>query len=189
MVVMDRYRVAATALLALTLAAGGSAGAGAQPRGGEVLVSAAVSLTDVLQQLAPIYQARTGERLVINFAASNTLARQIGFGAPVDLFISADEAQMTAVSAEIVPGTRVDLVSNQLAIAVPDDRPRTFRSVKDLADPSIRRVAIGDPAAVPAGVYAKQYLQALGVWPQVQPKLVPSGSVRLALAAVENGAA
>lgn len=158
-------------------------------RAGEVVVSAAASLADVLQQLAPLYERRTGERLVVNFAASNTLARQIVFGAPVDLFISADEAQMNSVAAEIVPGTRVDLLSNQLAIAVPDDRPRTLTSARDLADASIRRIAIGDPAAVPAGVYARQYLQSIGVWPQIASRIVPSGSVRLALAAVENGAA
>src|SRR3954466_15703797 len=76
---------------------------------GQVLVSAAVSLSDVVQRLAPIYERRTGERRVVNYGASNTLARQIAFGAPVDLFISADEAQMTAVAAQIADGTRVDL--------------------------------------------------------------------------------
>lgn len=161
--------------------------AGAQGR--EVLVSAAASLTDALQQLARVYEARSGDRLVLNVGASNTLARQIAAGARVDVFISADEAQMDAVAADIVPRTRVDLLSNQLAIAVPDDRPRTFTSVRELADASIRRVAIGDPAAVPAGVYAKAYLQKIGLWKLVESKIVPSGSVRLALAAVESGAA
>ena len=156
---------------------------------GPVVVSAAVSLTEVLQQLAPIYQKRTGDRVVLNVGSSNTLARQIAFGAGADLFISADEAQMNAVAAQIDPGSRVDLLSNQLAIAVPDDRPRTMASARDLLDPAIRRIAIGDPAAVPAGVYAKQYLQSIGIWPDVEKKVVPSGSVRLALSAVESGAA
>jgi molybdate transport system substrate-binding protein len=62
-------------------------------------------------------------------------------------------------------------------------------SARELLDPAIRRIAIGDPAAVPAGVYAKQYLQMLGIWPDVSMKVIPSGSVRLALAAVESGAA
>ena len=155
----------------------------------QIVVSAAVSLGDVLQKLAPIYQARTGDRLVLNLGPSNTLAKQITFGARVDLFISADEAQMDAAGPELVPGSRVDLLSNQLAIAVPDDRPRKFESARDLADPAITRIAIGDPAGVPAGVYAKQYLQKIGVWPALQMKLIPSASVRIALAAVENGAA
>jgi len=161
--------------------------AGAQ--GQEVLVSAAASLTDVLQQVARVYESRSGDRLVLNLGASNTLARQITAGARVDVFISADEAQMDVVAADVVPRTRVDLLSNQLAIAVPDDRARTFTSARELADASIRRIALGDPAAVPAGVYAKAYLQQIGMWALVESKIVPSGSVRLALAAVENGAA
>jgi len=163
--------------------------AGGQGSNRQVVVSAAVSLTEVLQQLAPMYQARTGDRVVLNLGSSNTLARQISFGAGADLFISADEAQMNAVAAQIDPASRVDLLSNQLAIAVPDDRPRPITSARGLLDPAIRRIAIGDPAAVPAGVYAKQYLQMVGIWPELSMKIVPSGSVRLALAAVESGAA
>jgi molybdate transport system substrate-binding protein len=155
----------------------------------QVVVSAAVSLTDVLQQLAPMFLAKTGDRLVLNLGASNMLARQISFGARADVFISADEAQMNVVAARIDAASRVDLLANQLAIAVPDDRPRTVTSARDLLDPAIRRIAIGDPVAVPAGVYAKQYLQMLGIWAELSGKVVPSGSVRLALAAVESGAA
>lgn len=173
------------AAIVLTLAAD-AAGQGFNK---EVVVSAAVSLTEVLQQLAPIYQARTGERVVLNLGSSNTLARQISFGAGADVFISADEAQMNAIAAQIDPASRVDLLSNQLAIAVPDDRPRPITSARALLDPAIRRIAIGDPVAVPAGVYARQYLQRLGIWPDLSAKIVPSGSVRLALAAVETGAA
>jgi molybdate transport system substrate-binding protein len=155
----------------------------------EVLVSAAASLSDVLENVARVYQMRTGTRVVVNTAASNTLARQIAAGATVDLFISADEAQMDIVRSEIVDTSRVDLLSNQLVIAVAADRPRSLRSARELADPAFRRIAIGDPAAVPAGVYAKAYLEKLGIWSVVSAKAVPSASVRLALAAVENGAA
>ena len=155
----------------------------------EVLVSAAASLSEVMQQIARAYEGRTGTRVTVNTAASNTLARQIAAGAAVDLFISADEAQMDAIGDEVVRGTRVDLLSNQLAIAVSSDRPRTLRSARELADPAFRRIALGDPAAVPAGVYARAYLEKLGVWKAIAGKAVPSASVRLALAAVENGAA
>jgi molybdate transport system substrate-binding protein len=157
--------------------------------GREVTVSAAASLTDVLQQVARMYELRSGSRLVLNLGASNTLARQITAGARVDVFISADQEQMDLVAAYIVAGSRKDVLSNQLAIAVPDDRPRRITSARDLADPAIARIALGDPAAVPAGVYAKAYLETLGVWDSVAAKIVPMGSVRLALAAVENGAA
>ncbi len=173
------------ASLAVVIAAT-SAGSARQP---EVLVSAAASLADVMAQAARAYQARTGARVAVNTGASNTLARQITAGARVDVFVSADEAQMELVRSEIVGGTRVDLLSNQLAIAVAADRPRAMRSARDLTDPAIRRIALGDPAGVPAGVYAKAYLQTLGIWKQLSAKVVPSASVRLALAAVENGAA
>ena len=155
----------------------------------EVLVSAAASLANVMEPIARAYEKRTGVRVVVNTGASNTLARQIAAGAAVDLFVSADEAQVDAVQRDIVAGTRVDLLSNQLAVAVPADRPRTLRSARDLTDPSFKRIAMGDPAAVPAGIYAKAYLEKLGIWAAVSAKLVPSASVRLALAAVENGAA
>src|SRR5258705_13956654 len=74
----------------------------------QVVVAAAVSLTEVLQQIAPAFQAAAGDRLVLNVAASNTLARQISFGAGVDLFISSVEAQMTAVAAYIDPASRLE---------------------------------------------------------------------------------
>jgi molybdate transport system substrate-binding protein len=176
-------------LLAMVLTVPFAAAAQRQTRNGQVVVSAAVSLTDVLQQLAPAYQQASGDRVVLNLGASNTLARQSRFGAGVDVFISADEAQMNAVSTQIDPASRIDLLSNQLAIAVPDDRQRSMMSARELLDPAIRRVAIGDPAAVPAGVYARQYLQSVGIWADLTGKIVPAGSVRLALAAVESGGA
>lgn len=155
----------------------------------ELLVSAAASLADVMQQIARAYEARTGTRVLVNAAASNTLARQIAAGAPVDVFISADEAQMDLVRNEIAAGTRFDVLANQLAIAVAADRPPGLRSARDLTGASFARVAIGDPAAVPAGVYAKAYLEKIGIWKALEKKLIPSASVRLALAAVEHGAA
>ena len=154
-----------------------------------ITVSAAVSLTDALTAVAEQYgrEGRGGVRF--NFAASNVLARQIAAGAPVDLFISADEAQMDAVAALMLEGSRVDLLRNQLAIVVPNDRPRTMTSPRELAGPAFRRIAIGDPAAVPAGVYAKAWLEKEGLWQELGPRMVPAGSVRAALTAVESGAA
>lgn len=176
-------------LVCIVITATGLLVAGLQSRQrSEVFVSAASSLTNVLTEAAERYEADTGDRVVLNFGASNTLARQIVAGARVDLFVSADEAQMDRVATQIVPGTRVGLVGNALAIAVPDDRSGVVTSPHDLAGPQVKRIAIGDPASVPAGVYARHYLQGIGLWNSVQSKLVPSGSVRLALAAVANGA-
>jgi len=173
----------------MALAMVGMAGAPAAAQRQEVLVSAAASLAQVMETIARTYESRSGTRVVVNTGASNTLARQITAGATVDLFISADEAQMDAVRNDVVAGSRVNLLSNQLAIAVPADRQRTLRSARELTGPAFKRIAMGDPAAVPAGVYAKAYLEKLGIWSAVASKIVPSASVRLALAAVENGAA
>lgn len=170
---------------------GGRAIIGQGPTPTPITVSAAVSLTDALTAIGDEYGRRGLGSIRFNFGASNVLARQIVDGAPVDVFISADDAQMDVVAAAklVKAGSRIPLLRNQLAVIVPSDRPRTLRSIRDLADPSFKRIAIGDPAAVPAGVYARQYLQAQGLWNVIQPRTVPTGSVRAALAAVESGAA
>jgi molybdate transport system substrate-binding protein len=156
-----------------------------------ITVSAAISLTEVLQDIAKAYAASGGGRVAFNLGGSNALARQIVNGAPVDVFISADAAQMAVVerAGMVSPATRLALLGNQLAIVVRRDRAEPLASAASLADASVRRIAIGDPDAVPAGVYAKQYLERIGLWNILQPKLLPSGSVRAALAAVEHGGA
>ena len=176
-------------LLTWCLAAGLLTGQGA-PAIRPITVSAAVSLTDALTSIGEAY-GRTGGSVRFNFGASNVLARQIVSGAPVDVFISADEAQMDVVAAArlLTDGSRFDLLRNQLAVAVPNDRPRTLTSIREIADAAFKRIAIGDPAAVPVGVYAKAYLEREGLWTGLQPRLVPTGSARAALAAVESGAA
>jgi molybdate transport system substrate-binding protein len=154
-------------------------------------VSAAVSLTEVIEEIAKAY-ARSGGGLVrFNFAASNVLARQIVNGAPVDVFISADEAQMDLVekAGAIQGGSRIGLVGNQLAIVAAVDRAAFVRDNFTRAAPGIRRLALGDPAAVPAGVYARQYLEKQGLWKAYESRVVPTTSVRAALAAVETGGA
>jgi molybdate transport system substrate-binding protein len=177
----------------MLLAAGLAAALAAQglPAPAPITVSAAVSLTDALSAAAKVYAGAGRGGVRFNFAASNVLARQIVEGAPVDVFISADAAQMDVVARAglLQEGSRVDLLGNQLAVVVPSDRPRTFSSVAQIADPAFRRIAIGDPAAVPAGVYAKQYLEQEGLWPAVRSRIVPAANVRAALTAVESGAA
>ena len=150
-------------------------------------MSAASSLSDVLTEASRTFEARDSARIVLNLAASNALVRQVRAGAPVDVFVSADDQQIAQLGDLVRPGSRVELASNQLAVVVPDDRPSRWTSIKGLMDAGVRRVAIGDPAGVPAGVYTKEYLTRAGIWTALQPKLVPTGSVRLALAAVEAG--
>ena len=152
-------------------------------------VSAAVSLTEALEEAATAYRAAGGTPVVFNFGGSNALARQIVNGAPADVFISADETQMDVVEkAElVVAGTRAAIVTNRLVLVV-DSRSRV-KAVADLGEAEVRRIAIGDPAAVPAGVYARQYLERMGLWTRFEQKVVPVPNVRAALTAVQNGSA
>lgn len=152
-----------------------------------ITVSAAVSLTEALEEVGAAYRAGGGGPVVFNFAGSNVLARQIVNGAPVDVFVSADEAQMEIVQSAgfITPGSRVPIVRNKLVLVVA--ARSTLKSFADLGTANVRRIAIGDPAAVPAGVYARRFLEATGAWARLEPKIVPSGNVRAALTAVQNG--
>ncbi|OFW04826.1 MAG: molybdate ABC transporter substrate-binding protein [Acidobacteria bacterium RIFCSPLOWO2_02_FULL_67_36] len=156
-----------------------------------ITVSAAVSLTDALEEVAKAYRAAGNGEVRFNFGPSNMLARQIVNGAPVDLFISADDAQMdvAVASGAMDPATRVNLLSTRLAVVARRGSGRRLRDWRDLEDPSIRRIAVGDPAAVPAGVYAKEFLQRVGAWDRLRPRLVPVSTVRAALAAAANGSA
>ena len=151
-----------------------------------VTVSAAISLTDALEAIAKEYAAAGGGPVRFNFAGSNTLARQLVNGAPADLFVSADEAQMDVAAGVIDASTRINLLGNHLAIVTRRDGA-PLAGAADLTNPAIRRIAIGDPSAVPAGVYARRYLERLRVWDAVQDRIVPVANVRAALAALVNG--
>ena len=152
-------------------------------------VSAAVSLSEALEECAKTFKTRGGGEVRFNFAGSNVLARQIVNGAPADLFISADEEQMNVVerAGKIVQSSRVELLGNQLAVVATPERAALVREQFGRAAPEIRRLAIGDPAAVPAGVYARQFLAKQGLWTAYEPRVVPSANVRAALTAVETG--
>ena len=156
-----------------------------------VVVSAAISLTDALRAIERAYAADGGGPVRFNFAGSNVLARQIVNGAPADLFISADQVQMdyAARAGAVDSSTRRPLLRNRLAIVVPPGATTGIGGPEDLARPGVRRIAIGDPAAVPAGRYARAYLERVGLWNALQPKLLPLTNVRAALAAVESGGA
>ena len=155
----------------------------------EVSVFAAASLTDALKEIGATYEKATGDKIIFNFAASNTLEMQIKAGAPADIFFSADEAKMDDLENRRhrqVP-TRQDLLSNSLVIIVPSDSTATLTSAKELADPKFKKIALGQPDSVPAGIYAKEYLQKIGIWDQISARIIPCESVRAALAAVETG--
>ncbi len=142
----------------------------------EVRVLAAASLTDVLQEIAKTYEKQSGDRIVFSFGASNLLARQIVAGAPADLFLSAVESSMNRVQTSV----RVNVLSNTLVvIGKPIKQPRDLLRMKS--------IALAEPSSVPAGIYARQWLESLRLWNAIKPKVIPTDNVRSALAAVASG--
>jgi molybdate transport system substrate-binding protein len=156
------------------------------------MVFAAASLTDSLKAVADAYKARTGRSVTLSFGASSTLARQIEQGAGADLFLSADGDWMDYLQSKglIARQSRKDLLGNQLVlIAGPGARPPPkiaphFDLAGALGD---HRLALADPASVPAGKYAKAALTALGVWDRIAPKVAGAENVRVALEYVARG--
>ena len=165
----------------------------ASPQG--VTVFAAASLTEVFGDIGAAWEAAGHARLRTSFAASSTLARQIEQGAPAELFASADQqwADWLQQRGLLAPGTRRDLLTNNLVLVVPKASARTVVIGRDLDLNALLgfdgRIAVGDPAHVPAGIYAQQALTRLGLWTAVEPRLARSDSVRGALLLVERGEA
>lgn len=155
----------------------------------DILISAAASLTDVLKAITTGYQAKAKHTVKFNFGPSSGLARQIEEGAPADIFFSADLPQMDALDKKslLEPGSRKNLLSNQLVIIVPADSKVAITSPKDLLKADIKKIALAEPSSVPVGVYSSKYLTDEGLWDQVKPKIVPVQDVRATLAAVESG--
>ncbi|HJW14561.1 MAG TPA: molybdate ABC transporter substrate-binding protein [Thermoanaerobaculia bacterium] len=156
-------------------------------RGQEILVFAAASLTESLEEIGKAYQAKTVAAVRFSFGASSDLARQIAAGAPADVFFSADTAKMdTLEKAGLVRREdRREFLSNRLVVVVARDSARKVNGPRDLRQ--FGRIALADPAAVPAGIYAKKWLESAGVWREVEDRVVPTLDVRAALAAVESG--
>lgn len=180
------------ALVALLFLCVGCAGA-AEDKGQPLTVFAAASLTDVLQQVGAEYTRASAVPVRFSFAASSALAKQIESGARVDLFFSADQEWMDYLEARrlIASRTRRDLLANRLVLVAPADStvalkigPR-FPLLTALG--ANGRLATGDPESVPAGKYAKSALTSLGVWQDVESRLVRAENVRAALVFVARG--
>ncbi len=154
----------------------------------EVNVFAASSLTDALKEIAQPYEEQTHDQIVFNFAASSLLARQIEEGAPADIFFSADEEKMDrlANAGLILPETRRDLLGNSLVVVAPNESSLQLSALSELFEKT-QKLAVADPRTVPAGIYTRAHLTAIGLWEKLEPKLVPTENVRAALAAVESG--
>ena len=150
-------------------------------------ILAASSLTDVLTGVGALYEKQTGEAIRFSFDGSGVLARQIEKGAPADVFISASPEWMDSLAAQqlLDPATRITIASNTLVLVQPAPHDVFVQEPADLL--RLNHIALGDPATVPAGRYARQYLEQQGVWTQLQDRLMFASSVRAALALAERG--
>lgn len=153
----------------------------------ELRVSAAASLSETMTEISALHEKTQGEKLLLNFGGSNALARQIKEGAPCDLFFSADEATLKQLLSEdlLHANSVANLLGNSLVVITPANSPLKIQSAADLA--TVKRIALGDPAAVPAGVYARKWLESQNAWKAIEPKVVATENVRGALAAVASG--
>jgi len=149
----------------------------------ELVVSAASSLTNAFRDIGKAFEvAHPGATVVFNFAASDVLLTQIAKGAPADIFASADQEAMNRAEREqlLQPSTRRDFAANQLVLIVPKGAPQVG-ALAVLATSRFRRIAAGSPQTVPAGRYAKEALEAAGLWVTLSPRLVFTQNVRQAL--------
>ncbi|MBC8095200.1 MAG: molybdate ABC transporter substrate-binding protein [Akkermansiaceae bacterium] len=158
-------------------------------RAAEISVFAAASLSDALKEIAAGFTKQTQVRVSFNLGASSFLARQIQEGAPADVFFSADETKMDTLQQAglLLNATRKSLLSNSLVLVTAAVGGVDIHSASDLTNSKVKRLALADPKAVPAGIYAKAYLVSEKLWAAIQPKVVPTDNVRAALAAVESG--
>ena len=154
------------------------------------MISAAASLTDVLNELKPIFEdEHPSIELTFNFGGSGKLAQMIIQGAPSDVFLSASESDMDKLEVEdmILKDTRVNFAENELALIVNKNQPAKVSSFKEISSAGVEHLAIGEPESVPVGRYTKQVLERLDLWDSLQGSLVMSSDVRQVLTHVELG--
>ena len=155
----------------------------------EIIVSAAISLKDALDEITHLWGAvNPNVSVKTNYGASGSLEIQIEQGAPVDVFLSAAPKQMDALEAKglLLEGTRRDLLRNEVVLIVPVGSSLSISSFRDLARADVKHVALGEPTTVPAGQYAKEVLTSLGIYDAVQSKAVFAKDVRQVLTYVET---
>ncbi len=154
-----------------------------------LLVSAAASLKDSLEEIKSVYQKKNQNfNINYNFGASGTLQQQIENGAGVDVFISAGKKQMDALQSKglLLNNTRRNFLTNRLVLIVPSNSSN-ITTFQQLTSPKVQRIAIGEPRSVPVGQYTEEVLKKLGIFEQIKSKFVLANNVRQVLAAVESG--
>lgn len=154
-----------------------------------IQIFAAASATNVIGEIKGQFTERTGIKVLASFGSSAALAQQIANGADADVFLSADVKWADDLTQKGFVVEKQNLLGNRLVIVVPDDSTLNVTKPEDLVSSQIVHLAIGDPKSVPAGKYAKQALERLGLWEKLKTKFATADDVRNALTYVETGAA
>ena len=180
--------LAAAGVLGLCAVAAGAA------RAERVVLLAAASTAAAVEEAIARFDAGPGNRVVASYAGTPALARQIESGAPADLFLAANAAWMDYLEARgfVAPGSRRALLGNRLVLVAAEEGeapPAPLPPLEAAALPAEGRLAMGDPAHVPVGIYARQALEALGLWPALRGRIAPAADARAALALVARGEA
>jgi molybdate transport system substrate-binding protein len=160
----------------------------------DVTVFAAASLKEAMDEQGKQFEAGTGNKVVVSYAASNALAKQIEAAAPADIFISADLDWMDYVGQRnlLAPDTRVNLLRNTLMLIAPASSRATLKIAPSFGLATAlgtEKLAMANPDSVPAGKYGKSALEKLGVWASVEKQVARAENVRAALALVSRGEA
>ena len=155
----------------------------------EINISAAASLTDALTEIQTEYAKESNAVLQFNFGASGALQKQIEEGAPCDLFISASKANMDALETAglIVKESRKDILGNTLTLIAAAEKAESVKGYETLTSADVTSISVGTPESVPAGKYAQQALQNLGIWDQIQDKIIYAKDVKQVLEYVDSG--
>ncbi len=182
------------ALLGMLPASGWAQAAATPQAPPDLIILAASSLTDALNELGPAFTAATHHGVKLSYAASSALARQVEAGAPADVFMSADTDWMDYLQMRnlIDAGSRRNVLGNRLVLISPADSTVSVRIAPHFALAKLLgdgRLATGNPDSVPVGKYARIALTNLGVWTEVQDKIAAADNVRAALALVARGEA
>ena len=152
----------------------------------EVMVFAAASTTNAVEEICRDFEREYGVRARPSFAATSTLSRQIVNGAEAHVLVSANQSWVDHLDSNNLVARRRDLLGNRLVVIVPTESRLSIREPKDLSAARIEHVAIADPDSAPAGIYARQALTNLKLWDALQSKIVAAPDVRRALVHVES---
>jgi len=171
------------------LCAGGSKEQASSAKKTEIMISAAASLKNCIQDLSAMYTEKNPQVTVTaNFGASGALQQQIEQGAPADVFFSAGIKQMNALKEKgmMIDSSVKNILENKVVLITPKNAA-TLDFFEDLAKSSVKKIGVGEPKSVPVGQYTEQIFQNLGLTDKVASKLIFAKDVREVLSWVETG--